>query len=146
MLAAVFIGQIMHYYRSELAQYAELRPLVSEYCRLFECDVEPQRRVGLIELTQTAISPHPRYDNILRIRASMVNRAAFGQPYPLMEVTLTDNAGKVIARRSFSHPQYLERSIPAQDMLPPHVVVKTLLDVTSPDTSAVGYEIQLVVP
>jgi hypothetical protein len=31
-------------------------------------------------------------------------------------------------------------------MLPPHVVVKTLLDVTSPDTSAVGYEIQLVVP
>lgn len=146
MLLAAFIGQIMHYYRIELAQYPELRPLVQEYCRLLDCEIGPQRRVGLIELTRTAIAPHPGYEKILRIRASMVNRATFAQPYPLMEVTLTNNTGKIIARRSFSHQHYLEPATGMNDILPPHVVVNTLLDVTSPDTSAVGYEIQLVVP
>lgn len=146
MLLAVFLGQITFYFRSELAQYRDLKLVVLEFCRLLDCEVEPQRRIGLIELTYATIAPHPRYKNILRIRASIVNRADFAQPYPLMDVALTDSAGRVIARRTFEHREYLDAARAADEVLLPQLSVNTLLDVTNPDGNAVGYEIQLVAP
>lgn len=145
-LLAVFLGQITFYFRSELARYHDLKPVVLEFCRLLDCEVEPQRRVGLIELTYATIAPHPRYENILRIRASMVNRADFAQPYPLMEVALTDSAGRVIARRAFKQREYLDAPRTGDEVLSPHLSVNMLLDVTNPDGKAIGYEIQLVAP
>ena len=146
LLLVILTGQILHYYRSELAQFREIEPLVQQYCRLTDCDTEQPRKVGLIDLTKTAISPHPTYQNILRVRATMVNRAAFNQPYPLMEVTLTDSGGKIIARRAFEPRQYLGGKTEMNESLRPHVAVDALLDITNPDLSAVGYEIQLVAP
>lgn len=145
-LCMIFLGQITFYFRGELAQYRDLKPVVLEFCRLLDCEVEPLRRIGLIELTYATIAPHPQYENILRIRASMVNRADFAQPYPLMEVTLTDSAGRVIGRRTFEHRAYLNAARAAEEFLSPHVAANTLLDVNNPDGKAVGYEVQLVAP
>lgn len=145
-LLAVFLGQVTFYFRNEIARHHELKPVVLEFCRLLDCEVEPQRRVGLIELTYATIAPHPRYENILRIHASMVNRADFSQPYPLMEVSLTDNSGRVIARRAFEHREYLDAPGAVDGVLSPNLSVNMLLDVTNPDGNAVGYEIQLVAP
>jgi hypothetical protein len=100
--------------------------------------------MALIELLQTSIAPHPKYENALRIRTTLVNRAAFAQAYPWMEISLTNNAGAVIARRAFTPAQYLET--PTTGALTPNVVAATLLDVTNPDGKAVGYEIHLVTP
>jgi hypothetical protein len=61
-----------------------------------------------------------------------------------MEVSLTSNAGDVIARRIFSPIQYSET--PLEGALTPNVVATALLDVINPDGKAVGYEIRLVTP
>lgn len=147
LLLGLLAGQFTYYYRDELALNPTLHPLVAEFCRRLECEIRPPRDVRLIELTQTTIAPHPKYENALRIRATLVNRAPRGQPYPLMEVSLTDSAGQVVARRAFAPREYLGPARAASNsLLSPNVLVNTLLDVTAPNDSATGYEIRLLAP
>lgn len=143
-LLLLLAGQFVYFYRNELATVPEWRPHLVDICLYAGCELRPRRDVGRIELLQTSIAPHPQYENALRIRAALVNRAAFRQAYPHMEVSLTDNAGRVIARRTFPPIQYSEA--PLEGTLTPNVVATALLDVTNPDGRAVGYEIRLVTP
>jgi hypothetical protein len=143
-LLMLLAGQFVYSYRNELATIPSWRPWLVDVCLYAGCELRPLRDVGRIELLQTSIAPHPQYEYALRIRAILVNRAAFRQAYPQMEVSLTSNAGDVIARRIFSPIQYSET--PLEGALTPNVVATALLDVTNPDGKAVGYEIRLVTP
>ena len=144
VLLLLLAGQFVYSYRNELATIPEWRPHLVDICLYAGCELRPLRDVGRIELLQTSIAPHPKYENALRIRATLVNRAAFRQAYPRMEVSLTSSAGQIIARRAFAPIQYSET--PLEAALTPHVVATALLDITNPGGKAVGYEIRLITP
>jgi len=141
-LLVLLAGQILYFYHDELAADPAWRPVVREFCDQAGCKLRPRQDIGRIDLLQTSIAPHPKYENALRIRATLVNRAVFTQAYPDMEISLTSNTGSVLARRSFVPSQYLETETSGE--MTPNVVATALLDVTNPDGKAVGYEIRLV--
>ncbi len=143
-LALLLTGQFMFFYHDELGRIPAWRPAMTQFCQRAGCELLPLQDIGQIELLQTSIAPHPQYENALRIRTTLVNRASFAQTYPLIEVSLTNNAGNVIARRNFSSAQYLET--PTTGLLTPNVVAMSVIDVTNPDNKAVGYEIRPVTP
>jgi hypothetical protein len=99
-----------------------------------------------LDLTETQVTPHPRYDRALRIRATIVNRAEHAQPYPLLEVSLIDSRGHLVARRAYAPRDYLKQPETVAAGLPPHVAVQVSLDVTSPGPKASGYEVLLLPP
>jgi predicted Zn finger-like uncharacterized protein len=143
----VLIGQLGFLYRHDLARAPELLPLMTKVCELLDCDIHPPRRPVLIELLdQTRIAPHPKYENVLRLRAAMVNRTEAAQTYPLMEVSLTNSNGELLARRTFEPREYLEQPASSAAPMPAGVVMNALIDVTNPDNRAVGYEIRLLWP
>ncbi|HYA36825.1 MAG TPA: DUF3426 domain-containing protein [Candidatus Methylomirabilis sp.] len=144
LLILLLAGQFVYFYRDELAKKPSWRPLLTDFCGYARCQLRPLRDIAAIELLQTTIAPHPQYENALRIRTALVNRADYPQDYPWMEVSLTDNGGRVLTRRTFTPAQYLPT--PAAGNMSPNVVATTLLDVTNPDNKAVGYEIRLVTP
>ena len=144
LLLTWLAGQYVFFYRDELATNPSWRSLVTEFCHHADCEIRPRRDIALIEQIETSIAPHPKYENALRIRTTLVNRAAFPQAYPWLEVSLTNNAGALLARRSFSPDQYLETLTAGE--LTPNVVAAALLDLTNPDGKAVGYEIRPVTP
>ncbi len=143
LLLALAVAQVAYFYAPQLARDTRLRPWLALYCEKTGCDIKPPRGALPIDLVQTAVAPHPRYENALRLSAVLVNRAETVQPYPLMEVALTDSEGKLLARRPFTPAQYLETP-GASDGLAPNVAVRTQIDVTNVDGRAVGYEIRLV--
>jgi predicted Zn finger-like uncharacterized protein len=104
--AVVLAAQFAHFYRVELARHAPLRPYVELYCEWLDCETEPPPDVNRIDF-ETSIAPHPRYVNALRLRADLVNRANYAQPFPRIEVTLTDSEGRTLARRAFEASRYL---------------------------------------
>lgn len=146
LLVLALVGQFTYFYRDELAANATLRPYVARYCALAGCELVAYAQPLPPELVQTTIAPHPRYANALRIRAVFVNRTDRPQPFPLMEVSLTDSAGTLLARRTFRAPDYLEASTKEHDGMPPNVAFNALLEVTNPDERAAGYEVQLLPP
>ncbi len=143
VLALTLAAQIVFFYASELALHRSLRPWVQEACTYLACEIRPRQDVAAIELLRTSVSAHPEQASALRLRLTMVNRAGFAQPYPLLELTLTDSTGTVVARRTFAVHEYVKRNDALQGMIP-HVAVDATLDVTKPDARAGGYEIRLV--
>lgn len=143
VVALLLFGQFAYFYRNELAQLPPLRPHLAQFCDVVRCELAPPAALAP-ELAQTRIAPHPRYANALRIRADLANRTSRAQALPLVEVSLTDSNGQLLARRTFTPRQYLESSVRAATTIAPNVVVAALLDVTNPDGKAAGYEVQLV--
>lgn len=143
LLLALLAAQVAYFYAPQLARDARLRPWLALYCEKLGCDIKPPRGALPIDLAQTSVAPHPRYENALRLNVVLVNRADTVQPYPLMEVALTDSEGKPLARRQFTPAQYLQAPA-AGGGLAPNVAVRAQLDVTNVDGRAVGYEIRLV--
>lgn len=142
---AVLAGQFIYLYRAEIVRVPRLTPMIEQFCALIGCEIRPPHDVRRIELLdRTRISPHPSFENVLRIRVVMVNRAGFPQPYPQMEVSLTDSNGALLARRQFGPRQYLGDIPPENVNMAPDVAVNALLDVTNPDGRASGYEIRLL--
>jgi predicted Zn finger-like uncharacterized protein len=143
LLLVTLLAQSLYFYASELARQPQLGPWVAAACQHLGCVVRPRQDVTLIELLRTHVGPHPQRSDALRIRTSMVNRAGFAQPYPLMELTLTTSNGEIAARRTFLPQQYLGRAALSERMAP-YVVVDGVLDITRPNTKSAGFEIRLV--
>jgi predicted Zn finger-like uncharacterized protein len=141
----VLSGQLLFFYPSDIAPpEAPWRPAVTRLCETLGCSLAARQNMNLIELVETQVAPHPQYDKALRIRATLVNRATAVQPYPLVEVSLTNINGLTIARRGFTPAEYLQNPALARDGMPSHVAVAAQLDITHPDRRALGYEIQLL--
>ena len=142
---AALVAQLVYLNSRDLVRIATLAPTIEMFCSWTGCQVKPPHDVRRIELLdRTRIAPHPNYVGVLRIRVSMVNRANFAQPFPIMEVSLTDNDGALLARRQFLPIQYQPRNEQHATSMLPDVVVNALLDVTNPGGRASGYEIRLL--
>jgi predicted Zn finger-like uncharacterized protein len=145
LLLLLLIGQLGFFYRNELARESQLRPWIERACVYLDCTLLPAQDLAKIELAHATVIPHPDYAQALFLDATLINRADFTQPYPLLEVTLTDNNGQPVARRTFRPQQYLARRAVTTEM-PSNVAVPVGLEFTQPDPRAVGYEIQLLPP
>jgi len=144
LVLAVMAIQITYFFSTELGRDPDLRPHVQRVCGYLGCVIQPQIDAGLIELTKTRVSPHPRYANVLRLRVTLINRASFSQAYPLMEVSLSNRSGEIVGRRTYHPEEYLgkKKKLP-QNMLP-NVIVHARLEITSPSRRADGFEIRLI--
>ena len=147
LLVVLLLGQGLVAYGPELArQVPVLQPAIDSLCRPLPCRHLPMIDMHRLDLVETQVTPHPRYDRALRIKATLVNRAEMVQPYPQLEVSLIDNQGQLVARRAYGPREYLQKPDAIRKGLPPQVAVNIQLDITSPGPQANGYEILLLPP
>jgi len=144
VMVTLLAGQWMYFYRDQLARDKQWAPYVQTFCQTLRCTITPRNDVGLVQLTDTRVTPHPKFDKALRVRATLINRANYTQPYPLMEITLTNTEGKVLTRKRFSAREYLKNTRQLDAGLAPNVARKAQLEITSPNAAADGYEIRLL--
>lgn len=143
----VLLAQAVVFYGQPLGHRVTiLKPAIAGVCELLPCRQLAPIDLQRLDLTETRVAPHPRYDRALRVKATIINRADHAQPYPLLEVSLIDNQGHLVARRAYPPREYLTKSEAIAEGLPPNVAVHVSLDITSPGTKASGYEVLLLPP
>lgn len=138
MLAGLAL-QYLYYYRAAFAVNPELRPVLTQMCDLTGCQLPPLRNIKAIVLGDHLIQSHPRYENSLLITATLINNADFAQPYPVLEVIMTDLQQNEIARRRFLPNEYLVGESGTQEFAPGSEV-PVMLEVLDPGQQAVGFE------
>ena len=138
MLAGLAM-QYLYYHRMALAENAQLRPVLAQMCQYTGCHLPPRRDLAKIELGNHLVQFHPRYVDSLLITATLVNHADFTQPYPIVEVVMTDLEQKQIARRRFLPSDYLVGDN-AGEGLRAETEVPLMLEVLDPGKKAVGFE------
>ena len=140
MLVCLLAGQYLYFHRHQLAHHPTAGLVVNQACRLIGCEVKPRRDVELIELLNLNVFSHPSESNALVITATFANRAAVAQPYPVLQVALTDLQGRVVAARRFLPRDYLAQSEEARTQLAPDEPISVNLEVVDPGVNALAYE------
>ena len=134
--------QIKYFYVEKFAQDQSLRKYLVGFCKIASCELPPLKSPDLFVLTDTKIDLHPNQPDALRVTVKLFNRAGYSQPYPDLRITLTDQAGRVVGRRSFPPESWLAAG--SENMVGDGERVSLLFDLARPHEKAVGFAINIV--
>jgi predicted Zn finger-like uncharacterized protein len=141
LLILCLIVQLLHHYRSALAQTAVLhRPLTTLYQALGQ-PLDPHWDVSRYEIRQLGASTDGTAAGNLMVRASISNRAIRDQPLPLLRVVMQDRFGNRVAARDLKPAEYLGRGAPQVSLMAPGQRVDVQVVFHDPGQAATGFEI-----
>ena len=143
-LTATLLAQVIYFERDLLMRHSAARPYLQELCAVVGCDLQPQRDVTQIELLSRRISSHAQIENALMITGRMINQAPFAQPYPALELRLSDLQGRVVAARRFSPEEYLQPGLDPNGRMAPDQPVVLGLEVLDPGGHAMTFEFEFI--
>ena len=125
--------------RDTLAADARWRPWLERSCETLPCTLAPWREPAAMQLMTRDVRPHPSVPGALLISASFRNQAQWAQPWPQLDLTLSDLNGRPIAQRQFQPDQYL--GIGAREsLIQPDQTASVTLEVRDPGKQAVAFE------
>lgn len=136
--------QFIYFNRRDLAQYAEWRPTLEEICRYAGCEIPHQRDITKITLINRELRSHPAVVNALLVTATLVNNAPFRQPYPMLQLSLSDFSGRTVAIRRFQPAEYMSRVVGIESGMLPGMPVGVSLELADPGKAAVGFEFSFI--
>ena len=81
---------------------------------------------------------------MLRLTATIVNRASQSQPYPDLELIMLDAQGQPISTFRFSPADYLTEGASRDAGMTPQAFLPLVLDLPDPGNAAVGFELNFL--
>ncbi len=142
VLVALLGWQLKYPFLEKYVQHRDYRAFLSVCCDFFNCELPPRRDLPRLTLTHTRIDLHPLAPGAIRVTVKLVNEATFAQPWPDLQVTLTDRDGRVVGRRTFPPGRYLGEGQPG--VLGSGELGVVLFDLARPHEKAVGFEVGVV--
>ncbi len=139
MLLGLLGMQLVLGLREPLLAAPELRPWLERGCELAGCRLPALRDPDRVEILARDIRAHPRFGNGLLVDVTIVNRAPYTQPFPVMQLTFTSLDEQWFAQRRFQPAEYLGANRGTAERLPPDIPVQVVLELLDPGPEAVSY-------
>lgn len=130
--------QLLLAQRNELAANPRWRPLVGTLCGVLHCTLPPWREPTAFTMLSRDVRPHPGAPGTLLINASFRNDARWPQPWPSLQLTLSDLDGRMVGARAFAAREYLGAA-PTQKELAPGQSAAITLAVVEPAPNVVAF-------
>lgn len=143
LLGLALLAQWVHYDRQELVRHPLLGPVLNNIYGRAGLTLSPNWDVSAFELRQWGTSGVPDENGRISVRASISNRAAFAQPYPLLRLELENRYGESVATREFEPEEYLGDPAQASRLLDAGDSIEADLLVADPGAEAVGYRLEV---
>jgi predicted Zn finger-like uncharacterized protein len=144
--AGALVGQYVAYHFEELARQDQYRPWFQELCPQLGCTVPSKVDIAKIKSSNLVVRSHPDFSGALVVDAIIYNRAAFSQPFPLLELRFADLNGHLIASRRFKPGEYLNGDLEGLAEMPPQTPIHIALDILDPGPKAVNYSLSFHSP
>ena len=135
--------QAVHHYRQELVRDPRVGPQLLKVYAALKLPLAPNWDVTGYEIQQWGVAADPATSGTLRLKASILNRAGFAQPYPLLKLTLEDRWGEQVGAREFEPAEYLAAGTPADRLLAPNQPVNADIGIVDPGADAVGFHVDV---
>ncbi|MEW6352805.1 MAG: zinc-ribbon and DUF3426 domain-containing protein [Pseudomonadota bacterium] len=141
-LLILLIAQYAFFMRDSLAQYPTLRPGLEFVCSVVNtfgaCEIPLRRDTAQIQLLDRDLRPHPAVQDALIARVTLVNQAPFRQPYPALQLTISDLNGVIVAKRLFQPSEYLDADVDAKRGMAPRAPAPVVVEVATP---SIGFQV-----
>jgi hypothetical protein len=144
-LALLLLLQVLHTQRNELVRSPAVGPVVAGAYAFFGLSVLAPTDLAGYELRQWGAASDPNEANRLMLRASIVNRAAYAQPFPLLRLSLQDRFGSTLHLRDISPSDYLPGA-GGEGLLGPGERADALIRIVDPGPEVVGFELDICLP
>lgn len=120
------------------------RPLIETFCNKIACRYSGPRNTKHIELLRRDVLQHPKEKKALLISVSMINNAHFKQPYPNIQIRLSDVSGNVVAERIFKSETYMGNISNPFLLMKSKVPVHMNFEVVDPEVYPINFEFRFL--
>ena len=104
----------------------------------------PERRnLARMFLLSSNTEPHPSRSSTILLKVGVVNRAEIPQPWPWLELSLTEENGRLVSRRNLDPADYLHNN-DLPDQLAPNELRQVTIELLSFPELATGYELKIL--
>ena len=114
VLLLLLMLQLLYLYREQAVQIG----FIASVSRSLGYSLPQIRYPEMIGLTNRVFTPVEGQEGLYRLQLGVMNHASRRQPFPLIEVSLTDTQGVTRARNRFHAPDYLPPSVVRDQMTP----------------------------
>jgi predicted Zn finger-like uncharacterized protein len=147
LLAVALTAQAVHFWRDDLARDPVTGPWVLRAYQSLGLPLDLPADLAALELRQWGATSDAAQPGWLKLRASIVNRAAFAQAYPLLRLSLQDRFGNTIGLRDVGPADYLPGGAAGNTpLLGAGQRADAEIVFVDPGRDAVGYELDLCLP
>jgi predicted Zn finger-like uncharacterized protein len=143
LLALALAMQVTHYYRQMIVRHPQAGDALRQIYALIGQPLSPNWDLDAFEVRQWGPTADVAPGEPLTVRASLTNRAAHAQPYPLLRLEFEDRFGAAVARRDFMPAEYLKNDQQAARHFAASETIEAELSVVAPGGDAVGYTIDI---
>lgn len=145
LLALLFVLQVLHSERNDLVRNRTWGAAVARTYDFLGLSVLAPTDLTAYELRQWGAASDPNEANRLMLRASIVNRASYAQPYPFLRLSLQDRFGGTLGMRDIAPADYLPGA-GGTGLLEPGQRADALIRIVDPGSEAVGFELDVCLP
>ncbi len=114
--------------------------LQSYICPWITCVDQAPRALSKIEVLNRSIYTHPNEQNALMVTVTIINRAQFAQPYPIIQLRFLNVSGDVIAARQFGANHYLTSIWQSKNLMETNSPLSIKLEVEDVGEEVVSYD------
>ncbi|MCA1978234.1 MAG: DUF3426 domain-containing protein, partial [Thiobacillus sp.] len=142
LLLITLLAQLAWYLRDTLAsRLPQTRPAFEQACALLGCRLALPRELDQLQIVGSDLQTEA--GGRLRLVLTLGNRANTVQAWPVLVLTLTDQAGQPLARRSFAPSEYLDDPARIAAGMPPRSEQPLNLPLTVRDIVPMGFDLRL---
>lgn len=142
LLLVVLAAQTAYFLRDTLAtQWPQTRPLFDKACAVLGCTLSLPRDLDQLQIVGSDLQTEA--GGRLRLTLTLGNRSDLVQTWPVLVLTLTDQAGRPLARRSFAPSEYLGDVDRIAAGMPPRTEQPLDLPLTVRDLAPMGFDLKL---
>jgi predicted Zn finger-like uncharacterized protein len=132
--------QWVFFNRAELAANESWRPMLERGCSIVNCTMPLRTDLSRIDIISRDVRKHPTIKEVLLVNVAFKNTAEFTQPYPVLEVSFTDQSGEAIAVRRFNPAEYLGESTDRVAGMAAGSPVEVVLEIVDPGDKVVSFQ------
>jgi hypothetical protein len=135
-LSLLLVLQLLISDRARLAGDARWRALLTQLCGVLQCTLPAWREPRAFRVIERDITL--RTPGVLRVSARIRNDARWAQPWPALQLTLSDANGRDVATRVFTPREYLGGE-PTQSELGSGHSAALSMEIVEPGPQAVAF-------
>ncbi|MFK8079966.1 MAG: zinc-ribbon and DUF3426 domain-containing protein [Granulosicoccus sp.] len=143
LIIVMVAGLYVYRSRDSLLQNPELRPWIAKTCSWMGCELAPLVDLAALKQLKRTVFAHPTNENELVIDLAFINEAEFDQPYPVLQIRLTNRNGALVVQNNVTPAEYLN-DWQAQDLLAAGERIDLSLTFEDPGQTATYAELQFL--
>jgi len=135
--------QLGHHFRDgAAARWPSLRPLLASWCGIAHCRIDAPRRIDDVTVESSTLTRAAAGTDTFKLTVTLHNRGAVPVTMPSIDLSLTDTAGQLVARRALNPIDFHS----ATSVLAPGAEAPLQLLLTAGSPRVAGYTVEVFYP